>query len=127
VRQATGWIVGKAANLDPDDQSQLDQVLARCPELDAAHSRVRAFAVMMDTRDSDSLRDWIERTEATGLAPLRSFARGYWRSENVRRYAVGVVSRRRRKWVRRFSAVPKPQRAAISSTDRPPASNRQRA
>jgi hypothetical protein len=25
VRQATGWIVGKPANLDPDDQAQLDQ------------------------------------------------------------------------------------------------------
>jgi transposase len=76
VRQATGWIVGKPANLDPDDQSHLDQVLARCPELDAAHSRVRAFAAMMDTHDGDGLRGWIERTEATGLAPLRSFARG---------------------------------------------------
>ncbi|GAA3463390.1 transposase [Saccharothrix longispora] len=30
----------------------------------------------MDARHGDSLRDWIEQTEAAGLAPLSSFARG---------------------------------------------------
>lgn len=31
---------------------------------------------MMDARNGDSLRDWIEQTEAAGLPPLSSFTRG---------------------------------------------------
>jgi len=76
VRLATGWIVRKPTNLDEAEQSRLEQVLARCPELDAAHGRVRAFAAMMNDHDGDSLHGWIEQAEATGLASLRSFARG---------------------------------------------------
>ncbi|QIZ36898.1 integrase core domain-containing protein [Saccharopolyspora sp. ASAGF58] len=70
VRQAAGWIIRKPDNLDEDEQRQLKQVLARCPELDATRTSVRAFAAMMDTRDGDSLTCWIEQAEATGLAPL---------------------------------------------------------
>jgi transposase len=76
VRQATGWIVRKPTNLDEAEQLQLKQVLTRCPELDAAHNRVRSFAAMMTDHDGDSLHSWIEQTETTGLTPLRSFARG---------------------------------------------------
>ncbi|WP_190814214.1 ISL3 family transposase [Saccharopolyspora pogona] len=59
VRQATGWIIRKPDNLDEDEQRRLNQVLARCPELDATHTSVRAFAAMMDTHDGDSLTCWI--------------------------------------------------------------------
>ena len=58
------------------DQLQLKQVLARRPELDAAHTCVRAFAAMMDAHDGDLLDRWNQKAEATGLAPLGSFAHG---------------------------------------------------
>lgn len=76
VRQAVGWIIRKPVNLDEDEQVQLKQVLARCPELAAAHGLVRDFAAMMDDHDGDRLDSWTEQADATGLAPLRSFARG---------------------------------------------------
>lgn len=76
VRQATGWIVRKPTNLDDKEQHQLAQVLARCPELDAVHGCVRAFATMMGDRDGAGLHSWIEQAEATDLAPLCKFARG---------------------------------------------------
>lgn len=76
VRQATGWIIRKPTNLNLDEQSQLTQVLARCPELEAAHACVRSFATMMDEQNGEAVRGWIERAQATGLAPLVSFGRG---------------------------------------------------
>lgn len=76
VRQVVGWIIRKPDNLDENEQFQLKQVLARCPELDAVHACVRAFAAMMDADDGNRLDGWIEQADATGLAPLRSFARG---------------------------------------------------
>ncbi len=76
VRQAVGWTLRKPDNLDEEERLQLKHVLARCPELHAVHDQVRAFAAMMDNRDVGQLDTWIEQAEATGLAPLRSFARG---------------------------------------------------
>lgn len=76
VRQASGWIIRKPANLAPEEQRQLAQILARCPELDALHQCVRAFADMVDDHNGAGFSAWIEQAEALELAPLHKFARG---------------------------------------------------
>lgn len=91
MRQASGWIICKPANLDHDEQRQLTDILARCPELDALHQRVRAFADMMDNHDGAGLSDWIEQAEVTEVAPLHKFARGLRQDYDAVAAGIGLL------------------------------------
>jgi transposase len=47
VREVTGWILRRPDRLEPGEQVRLKQVLAHCPQLDAAATHLAAFAEMM--------------------------------------------------------------------------------
>jgi len=47
VRHLTSWLLRHPDSLDTDEQQQLKEVLARCPDLDAAARHVAAFAEIM--------------------------------------------------------------------------------
>lgn len=76
VRQATHLITRHPTSLDEDENSQLKDLLARCPELDAVAECVRIFAEMMRDKRGAELENWLVRAEATPFAPLHSLARG---------------------------------------------------
>jgi hypothetical protein len=76
VRQTTGWITRRPDRLGDDERQQLAQILARCPELAAAQSLVRAFADILTTRTGQHLKNWITAARAEDLPGLHSFATG---------------------------------------------------
>jgi hypothetical protein len=70
-RRIAGWIMSHPDHLDPGDEARLNQVLARCPELDAAAGHVRTFATMMtDQRPLTSFAIGLRRDHAAVTAGL---------------------------------------------------------
>jgi transposase len=76
VREVTGWIMRRPDELDPEEQTRLKEVLARCPQLEAASGHVAAFAEVMSGLRGDRLEVWIGKVEADDLPELRSFITG---------------------------------------------------
>ncbi len=76
VREVTSWILPRPDTLTPDEQARLQQVLAHCPQLDAAATHVAAFAEMMCGRHGDRLDTWLAAVEDDTIEPLRRFAAG---------------------------------------------------
>ena len=80
TRHVARWIMTDPANLDPDDQIQLDAISERSPAILSLIGHVRGFATMM--RKLTGIRDlpqWIESVQASALDGLRSFANGIQR------------------------------------------------
>jgi hypothetical protein len=76
VREVTGWILRRPDTLEPGEQVRLQQVLAHCPQLDAAATRAAAFAEMMCGRHGERLDDWLIAVAADDLPELRRFTTG---------------------------------------------------
>nr|WP_168504864.1 ISL3 family transposase [Streptomyces sp. S1D4-11]QIY93376.1 ISL3 family transposase [Streptomyces sp. S1D4-11] len=76
VRKVTGWITRNPRLLNDDDQQKLKDILARCPELEAATGHVRSFAAMMAIRSATRLPEWIATARANADHGLRGFADG---------------------------------------------------
>ena len=55
---------------------RLKQVLAHCPQLDAAATHVAVFAEMMCGRYGERLDDWLTAVEADDLPELHRFTAG---------------------------------------------------
>jgi hypothetical protein len=49
VRRVAGWITGLPCHLDPADAVRLNEIRARCPEVDVAVRHVAGFARMIKT------------------------------------------------------------------------------
>lgn len=47
VRKVTGWITCRPDRVGQDGRKKLEEILARCPELEAATGHVRSFAAMV--------------------------------------------------------------------------------
>ncbi len=62
--------------LKPEEQQQLKTALAACPELDALHSHIQAFAEIMTQHDGRRLHSWVEQVRADHLPSLHAFASG---------------------------------------------------
>jgi transposase len=72
----TSWLLRHPASLNADEQLNLKQILARCPDLDTVAEHVRAFAEILCGLHGDRLHDWIARVEADQLPDLHSFTSG---------------------------------------------------
>jgi transposase len=83
VREVTGWILSHPDALDPEEQTQLKQVLARCPQLTAASGHVAAFAEMLTGLRGDRLDGWIAAVDADDLPGLHSFTTGLRRDHQA--------------------------------------------
>jgi len=83
VREVTGWILRRPEHLEPGEQVRLKQVLAHCPQLDAAATHVAAFAEMMCGRHGERLNDWLAAVEADDLPELRRFTTGLRRDHDA--------------------------------------------
>jgi transposase len=80
-RHVAIWIMTDPDHLDAEDHVRLKEVLARCPELEAAAEQVRAFAKMMTKRRGHLLEEWITATVAGGEPHLAGFAEGLRRDQ----------------------------------------------
>lgn len=76
VRQITGWITRHPDALREHEKQQLKEVLAACPELDAATGHVRTFARMLTNLEGANLPEWITAAGAADLPGISTFARG---------------------------------------------------
>jgi transposase len=74
VRRVTGWLTRHPATLSEDERTALKDVLARCPELDAAAGHVRGFGEILTRRFGSTLPEWIDAVDASQLPGLTSFA-----------------------------------------------------
>lgn len=76
IRHVTGWIMRDPQNLSDKECSRLNEILARCPELDATRRHVGAFASMIRDLTGDRLPDWMDRVRDNDLPALHSFVNG---------------------------------------------------
>jgi transposase len=76
VREVTGWMLRHPDNLKPDEQIRFKQVLAHCPQLEAAATHTASFAEMMCQRRGERLEEWIYAVEADELPELHRFTTG---------------------------------------------------
>jgi transposase len=83
VREVTGWIMCRAEALEAEEQTGLQHVLARCPQLDAASGHVAAFAELMSGLRGKRLDGWIAAVEADDLPGLHSFTSGLRRDQQA--------------------------------------------
>ncbi|MFB7275539.1 transposase [Streptomyces hydrogenans] len=74
VRQVTGWLTRPPTTLSEEDRTGLKEVLARCPELDAAAGHVRDFGGILTDRLGVTLPAWINAVDASRLPGLTGFA-----------------------------------------------------
>jgi transposase len=83
VREVTGWILRRPDALDDQEQTRLQEVLARCPHLEAASGHVAAFAEMLTGLHGERLDGWIAAVEADDLPGLHSFTTGLRRDHQA--------------------------------------------
>ena len=83
VREVTGWILRRPDALDDQEQTRLQEVLARCPQLEAASGHVAAFAEMLTGLHGDRLDGWIAAVDADDLPGLHSFTTGLRRDHQA--------------------------------------------
>jgi transposase len=76
IRHVTGWIMRDPQNLSDKECSRLKEVLARCPELEAARRHVGAFAAMIRDLRGDLLPTWMDSVLDDDLPRLHSFVNG---------------------------------------------------
>jgi transposase len=82
-RRVAGWIMTDPDNFSEGNSVRLKEILARCPELNAAAGHVSGFAVMMRELRGDRLEDWMRRVEADDLPALHSFLTGIKRDQDA--------------------------------------------
>jgi transposase len=75
-RKVTSWILTPPAKLAAEDYDTLQQITARCEEINATCALVRQFADMLCGRRGRNLPAWTARAEASPVRELRSFAAG---------------------------------------------------
>jgi transposase len=74
VRQVTGWLTRHPTTLSEEERAALKNVLARCPELDAAAEHVRDFGEILTNRLGATLPTWIDAVDVSQLPGLTGFA-----------------------------------------------------
>lgn len=71
------WLVlRRPEQQDAEEQAQLDRLATSHPDVTLGITLVQEFATMVRERQHERLEAWLVRTEASGLAPLMSFANG---------------------------------------------------
>lgn len=76
TRKLVSNIMRDPACLGAADEQQLKTALSACPELDALHRHIQAFAELMTKHEGQHLGAWIEQVRADNLPALHAFASG---------------------------------------------------
>lgn len=99
VRGATIWITCHPASLTPGQAAELDKTCDRSPTLRVTRELAADFAQMLVERRGRELETWIKAAQASGIAPLASFATGLYKDWDAvvdgltLPYSSGVVER----------------------------------
>jgi transposase len=91
VRHIAGWILRRHADLNPDEQSKLNDIRSRCRHLDALTAHVAAFGDMLTGRHGHRLDAWIAAVEADDLPELHSYANGLTRDYDAVRNGLTLA------------------------------------
>jgi len=76
VRQVTGWLTRRPADVPDADAATLATITGRCPALAGTHDLVRDFAKMLTHLGGSHLPEWMDRVEQEAEPELRAFAAG---------------------------------------------------
>lgn len=83
------WLLTRdRAELDPEEQARLDQLLQLSPEVQALHLLAHAFLDMMRERKPERLRPWMEEARKSGIPELKSFVAGIERDYDAVKAAL---------------------------------------
>lgn len=75
-RQGSWLVFRDRAELDADEQRQLDHTMAHCPDAAAVGPLVREFRRLVREFDGTSLASWLNEVDRVGVAELVAFATG---------------------------------------------------
>ncbi len=75
-RELSWLVLRRSEKLETKEQTQLEQLGASGVAMQAGIQLAQEFATMLRERQPEKLDAWLTRTEASGLAPLVSFANG---------------------------------------------------
>ncbi|MER6960341.1 hypothetical protein [Streptomyces sp. NPDC000618] len=78
-RRVVRWIMSNPERLASADATELKEIRAVWPELDAAARHVRDFAAMMRDQQGSLLPGWIERVLSDDLPALHTLVNGFRR------------------------------------------------
>ncbi|WP_078960338.1 ISL3 family transposase [Streptomyces sp. NRRL WC-3618] len=75
VPRVTGWLTRHPTTLSEEEHQHLKLILARCPELEAAHQHIRDFGEILTCHLGTLLPDWIDAVVRDDLPGLTGYAR----------------------------------------------------
>ena len=75
VRRVTGWLTRHPTTRSEEEHQHLKSILARCPELEAAHQHIRDFGEILTCHLGTLLPDWIDAVVRDDLPGLTGYAR----------------------------------------------------
>ncbi|MFD9486716.1 transposase [Streptomyces sp. NPDC059991] len=75
ARRVTAWLTRHPGTLSEEEHQHLKMILARCPELEAAHQHIRDFGEILTCRLGAQLPSWIDAVVRDDLPGLTGFAR----------------------------------------------------
>jgi len=87
--RALRWLLTKQrADLKPEEQAQLDQLLQTSPEVQLIHALLHAFLGMVRERQHQQLRPWMEEVSQSAIPELKSFVAGVERDYDAVKEAL---------------------------------------
>ena len=75
-RQAAFLFVQHEGQLDQVEKDDLTRIVSDCPELSTTYQLAQEFTTLLRHREVATLDSWIQKTQAAGVAAMRSFANG---------------------------------------------------
>ncbi len=87
--RALRWLLGRSRkDLEPAEQTQLDQLLQVSEEAQTVRAFLHQFLLMVRERNHQQLRPWMEEALQSGLPALKSFVAGIERDYDAVREAL---------------------------------------
>ena len=86
-RQATWWLLGKTAELEPQERDFVAELTRLAPMIQTLQTLAQDFFEMMRKRIEPAFDGWYQRVQQSGIAALKSFAEGLLTDEAAVRAA----------------------------------------
>jgi transposase len=86
------WLLArKQDELDQDEQTQLNQLLASSEQVRVVYSLLQSFLSMVRERKQEQLRPWMDEARRSGIAELKSFVGGLERDYDAVNAALRLL------------------------------------